>query len=109
MRIFTAPPEPMATTSYKLFKIGRGRFLVLENTDAPLSPYRATAPIGTPWAGARIGIGSTLLLSDETAEKMLAQGGIVALVPFALRPWREAYEEKQAARYEARKISRGVE
>jgi hypothetical protein len=96
---------------YRLFKLtSHGRFVVTENADGPLSPYRATEPINHPWAGARIGVGSILLLSDDTAAKMLAAGGIEALESVALRPWREAYDEEQARRWKARKtLSRATE
>jgi len=94
-------------TRYRLFKLtSHGRFLVVENAEGLLSPYRCLEPIGTPFAGVRLGVGSIMLLSDDTAALMLAQGGIEALEPIKLRYWREVEAERQAARYEARKLSR---
>lgn len=95
-------------TRYRLHKLTKhGRFVVTENAKGPLSPYRALDPISTPWAGARIGVGSILLLSDETAETMLAKGGIEALETLTLRPWREVGDEKATARFEAKKTFAG--
>ena len=65
----------MESTRYRLFRLtAHGRFVVAENAKGPLSPYRVTQPISHPWAGPKIGIGSIMLLSDQTAEKMLAAG-----------------------------------
>jgi hypothetical protein len=93
---------------YRLFKLtSHGRFLVVENADGLLSPYRCLEPIGTPFAGVRLGVGSIMLLGDETAAVMLSKGGIEALEAIPLRYWRDVQDEKAAARYEARKLSRG--
>lgn len=95
-------------TRYRMHRLTRHRFLVMENAAAPLAPYRATAPINHPWAGERIGVGSILLLTDETASSMRAGGGIETIPAEVLVPWREAYEAKRLARWETRraKVSR---
>ncbi|MEI6656870.1 MAG: hypothetical protein WCP45_19045 [Verrucomicrobiota bacterium] len=97
----------MESTRYRLFRLtAHGRFVVAENAKGPLSPYRVTQPISHPWAGPKIGIGSIMLLSDATAEKMLAAGGISALEGVTLRPWRDAADAKTAARWEKTKLRR---
>jgi hypothetical protein len=97
----------MTSQKYRLFKLtSHGRFLVVENADGLLSPYRCLEPIGTPFAGVRLGVGSILLLGDETASVMLTKGGIETLEAIPLRYWRDVEAERQAARYETRKLSR---
>jgi len=92
---------------YRVFRLtSHGRFVVMENAAGPLSPYRCVEPIGTPFAGVRLGVGSILLLGDETASVTLTKGGIEALEAIPLRYWRDVEAERQAARYEARKLSR---
>jgi hypothetical protein len=94
---------------YAVHRLARHRFLVIENAELPLSPHRSTEPIASPWAGVKIGVGSILLLTDDTAAEMRARGGIESIPAEVLRPWREAEEEKQRARWEARraKLSQG--
>jgi hypothetical protein len=91
---------------YRLHRLARHRFLVIENSTEPLFPHRATVPIASPWAGVKIGVGSVLLLADETASQMRAGGGIESIPAEALRPWREVEDEKRAARWEARRAKR---
>jgi hypothetical protein len=93
---------------YAVHRLARHRFLVIENAEVPLAPYRATVSISSPWAGVKIGVGSVLLLADGTASQMRAGGGIESIAAEVLVPWREAYEAKRLARWEARraKVSR---
>ena len=97
----------MESTRYRFFRLtAHGRFVVAENAEGQLTPYRVTQPISHPWAGPKVGSGSIVLLCDETAQKMMQAGGITPLESVTLRPWRVEAEEKQAARWEKTKLRR---
>jgi hypothetical protein len=91
---------------YRIYQNGPTRLIVVENATEMLTPYRALMPIETPYFKVRISVGSILHLADETAEKMLADGGIEPVDPVELVPWRVGFERACARRYEARKLSR---
>lgn len=104
----TRPP------TYALYRVGRSgtKFTVLQLravnggsavNAADLAAYAVVRPVQTPWWKITIGAGSRMLLADDAAGPLLAEGMITPLLSETLVPWRPAYDADRAAKHDARK------
>jgi hypothetical protein len=101
---------------YEIFRSSKsGKCLVIQKRDlvtgepipAPdLRTYVALDTIRTPFDGITIKAGSRIILADDAAVALIANGGIQLEAPEVLIYWKDAAEAKQAEKYESRRNDR---
>lgn len=98
---------------YDIYRVGNSgnRQLVLQTrgiktgealSAVDLTAYRVLQPIGTPWFGITIGKGSRMLLADDAAAPLIESGQIEPILSAPLVPWRQGYDARSQARYDAK-------
>ncbi len=71
-----------------------------------LRTYVAMDTIRTPFHEITIKAGSRMILADDAAVALIANGGIQLEAPEVLMYWKDAAEAKQAEKYESRRKDR---